>query len=247
VTSTINDSICLDFDFIAHQYDLGYVSHINRSSKKLQEIKWNSKALFQPKSLREFHSLVYNSPIQYAPFLKKRKFQKFDFTLEEIKNINGEEVYVISFSSPRNHSTYTRRVYLSNYTGYLYVNKNSFAITKIFENWEVTEFPNSFKKGYDFSGKLEHYSTKNYKNESTLTEFTKINGLYYLSHATNIIDGEISDLQNNSLPFELKTDSYWSEFNIKSPIKISNSQEQHLFEMVKHNSQFWEQFKNPKK
>ena len=69
---------------------------------------------------------------------------KFIFQIEETKLYNNEEVYVISFSSPRNHSTFTRRTYLSEYSGYLYVNLKDNAIVKIFENWSVTEFPVSF-------------------------------------------------------------------------------------------------------
>jgi hypothetical protein len=242
----IKDSLFLDFDFIAGQYDLGYVNHINRSAKNIQQIRWNTKTVFSPKSLREFHGLMYNSPIQYVTLFKNRKFKKFDFVIEDTKSINGEDVYIISFSSTRNHSTFTRRVFLSNYSGYLYVNKKDFAVVKIFENWEVIDFPESFKEGYEFTENYSKYIKKEYNIESTLTEFTKIDGLYYLSHATNTIVGKILDIQDNSLPYKIVTESYWSEFNINNPIKTSFKEEQHIFKKVKYSESFWNKFNNPK-
>src|SRR5690606_30760450 len=169
----------LDFDFVANQYDLGYVNHTNRSSKSLQEIRWNIASDFQPESLREYHGLVYNSPIQYVPFLKKGKFKKFHFVLQATKIHNDEEVYVISFSSPREHSTFTRRVYLSQYSGYLYVNKKDLAVVKIIENWDVTDFPESFRQGYNFKNTLAIYTAKEYLQESNITEFRKIENHYF--------------------------------------------------------------------
>lgn len=243
VSSKIENAEVLNFDFIADQYDRGYVGYDFRSTKKLKEIRWNTKTIFVPQNLREYHGLVYNSPIQYAPFLKNRKFKKFDLILEEIISIDGEEVYVISFSISRNHSTYTRRVFLSNYSGYLYINKNDYAVLKITENWEVTEFPESFSEGYPLTGDYSKYTKKEYANESTVTEFTKINGLYYITHVINLIEGRIQDIQNNSLPFEIKTVSRWYNFKLADPIKIKN--EEHSFEKVKYNKTLWNNFKLP--
>ena len=77
IQSNVSDTTYLDFDFVAEQFDLGYVNSINRSTKKIKEIRWNVKSDFLTETLREYHGLIYNCPIKYAPFLKKGKFKKF--------------------------------------------------------------------------------------------------------------------------------------------------------------------------
>ena len=173
-----------------------------------------------------------------APFLKKGKFKKFIFQIEETKLYNNEEVYVISFSSPRNHSTFTRRTYLSEYSGYLYVNLKDNAIVKIFENWSVTEFPESFREGYNLKNSLSKYTSKEYVNESMETDFTKINGLYYISHSTSKLLGYIYN-NTTKRKFETTVDSYWNDFNINNPFPIKGKEDEHLFNKLKFNTQFW--------
>lgn len=239
VKAEIDDSIYLDLDFIAEQYDHGYTNHEYRSVKNLKEIKWNVLKEFKTETLREYHGLVYNSPIQYANFLKKRKFKKFNFTLEEIKKYNNEDIYVIHFSAPRKHSTYTQRTYLSNYSGYLYINTKDFAIVKIFENWEVTEFPEAFTEGYRVQGSLVSFTSKKYTSESTISHFSKIYNLYFITHSTNTISGKLYDVQNNTKDFTITVDSSWNDFNTDNPKKINYKKEEHLFNNVKYNPSFW--------
>ena len=233
----------LDFDFIAEQYDLGYVNHINRSTKNVKELRWNIKGDFLSESLREYHGLVYNCPIKYAPFLKKGKFKKFIFQIEETKMYNNEEVFVINFSSPRNHSTFTRRVFLSDYSGYLYVNKKDFAIVKIFENWSVTEFPEQFREGFNLKNSLSKYTSKEYKNESMLTDFTKIGEYYFITESTSVLSGNVYNNKSDNEKFEIKVNSSWKNFNIQNPTLIKNKDEEHSFEKVKYNQDFWNNFK----
>lgn len=239
IQAKISDSTYLDFDFIAEQYDLGYVNHINRSTKKIKELRWNVKSDFITESLKEYHGLMYNCPIKYAPFLKKSKFKKFIFQIEETKSYNGEEVYVINFSSPRVHSTYTRRVFFSNYSGYIYVNKKDFAITKIFENWSVTDFPIQFREGYNLKKSLSKFTAKEYVNESIITEFIKNNNQYFISHSTNIVTGNLYGVNVNKEVFDITVDSYWNNFNTTKPIQIKNKDEEHLFDKIKYNPLFW--------
>lgn len=243
IQAKVSDVIYLDFDFIAEQYDLGYVNHINRSTKKIKELRWNRKGDFLSESLREYHGLVYNCPIKYAPFLKKGKFKKFIFQIEETKMYNNEEVFVINFSSPRNHSTYTRRVFLSDYSGYLYVNKKDFAIVKIFENWSVTEFPEHFREGFNLKNSLSKYTSKEYKNESILTDFTKIGEYYFITKSKSILSGNVYNNTSDKDEFEIIVNSNWKDFNIQNPIQIKNKEEEHSFEKVKYNAGFWNDFK----
>ena len=243
IQAKVSNVTYLDFDFIAEQYDLGYVNHINRSTKNVKELRWNKKSDFLSESLREYHGLVYNCPIKYAPFLKKGKFKKFIFQIEETKIYNNEEVFVINFSSPRNHSTFTRRVFLSNYSGYLYVNKKDFAIVKIFENWSVTEFPEQFREGFELKNSLSKYTSKEYKNESILTDFTKINEYYFITQSTSVLSGNVYNKAADKEEFEITVHSNWKNFNIQNPVIIKNKGEEHSFEKVKYNQEFWSNFK----
>jgi hypothetical protein len=243
IQAKVSNVTYLDFDFIAEQYDLGYVNHINRSTKNVKELRWNKKSDFLSESLREYHGLVYNCPIKYAPFLKKGKFKKFIFQIEETKIYNNEEVFVIHFSSPRNHSTFTRRVFLSDYSGYLYVNKKDFAIVKIFENWSVTEFPDQFREGFELKNSLSKYTSKEYKSESMLTDFTKIGEHYFISQSTSVLSGNVYNNLADKEEFEIKVYSNWKNFNIHNPILIKYKEEEHSFEKVKYNVDFWNNMK----
>ena len=242
IQAKVSNVTYLDFDFIAEQYDLGYVNHINRSTKNVKELRWNKKSDFLSESLREYHGLVYNCPIKYAPFLKKGKFKKFIFQIEETKIYNSEEVFVINFSSPRNHSTFTRRVFLSDYSGYLYVNKKDFAIVKIFENWSVTEFPDQFREGFELKNSLSKYTSKEYKNESILTDFTKIGEYYFITQSVSALSGNVYNNAADKEEFEIIVHSNWKNFNIQNPIIIKNKEEEHSFEKVKYNVDFWNKY-----
>lgn len=244
LTTDFNDVTCLSVDFIANQYEKSYFNY-ERSKKQLKEIRWNIKNGYAPQNLREFYSLIANNPIRNSAFLTNRKFLKFNFTLEEIKKYNNKDVYVISFASPRNHSNFTGRVYLSILTGTMYINKDDYAIVKIIENWEVTHFPEQHREGLNLNGSLIGYTKKEYTNERIETDLIKIDNLYFISHSEINISGKILDNENKSLPFKTTIDSYWTDFNVVLPAKISNNEEQHLFEKVNYNEDFWKTYKLP--
>ena len=244
LTTDIQNTNCLNLDFTADQYENSYFS-MYRSAKQIKEIRWNIKNGYEPKNWREFYGLNGN-PVRNAAFLNKRKFTKLNFTLEEIKKYNNKEVYVISFSSPRNHSTFTGRLYLSNFMGTLLINKDDYAIVKIIENWDVTEFPEEHQEGLNLKGAFENYTKKEYTAERIETDFIKIGSLYFISHSLIDITGKITDAKNNSLPFKTTLDSYWSGFNTVNPVKIPFKDEQPLFEKAKYNILFWEGFSIPK-
>ncbi|ESU25207.1 hypothetical protein FEDK69T_01760 [Flavobacterium enshiense DK69] len=244
LTTDIQDKTCLNLDITANQYEKSYFNY-ERSTKQLKEIRWNLKKEYEPKNLREFYSLIANNPIRNGAFLTNRKFIKFDFTLEEIKKHNNKDVYVITFSSPRNHSNYTGRVYLSNFTGTLFINKDDYAIVKVIENWEVTEFPEQHREGLNLNGAFTNYTMKEYINETIETDLIKSENFYFISHSEINITGKIINAENKSLPFKTTLDSYWSDFNITNPEKISNNEEQHLFQKVIYNEEFWKTYKLP--
>jgi hypothetical protein len=225
----VSDTICVNVDVMAQQYEPGYVNHINRSIKKVKETKWKVNQNFQTLSFKEYHGIMYNNPIQYAPVLKNNKFKKFILKIEGTIKIDEEEVYVIQFSSPRNHSTFTRRVFLSNYSGYLYIKKSDYAIVKMIENWEVTEFPIAFRDGYILKNNLAKYTNKEYSNEATITEFVKWNNLYFIENVTNNVTGNLYNLANEKASFDITTFVQWNNFNITNPNTIKSNNEELLF------------------
>lgn len=225
----VADTTCVDADVLAQQYDLGYVNRDFRNTKKVLETKWKVSKNFQTESFKEYHGLMYNSPIQYAPLLKDNKFKKFELNVEGTTKINNEEVIIIQFSSPRNHSTFTRRVYLSNYSGYIYINKSDNAIIKIIENWQVTDFPISFRDGYVLKNNLSKYTNKEYLNESTITEFVKDNNLYFIKNAKNVVSGILYNEVNDKTDYEITTTSNWNNFNVLNPKIIKSNNEVLLF------------------
>lgn len=244
LTTDFNDVTCLNVDFIANQYEKSYFNY-ERSKKQLKEIRWNLKNGYAPQNLREFYSLIANNPIRNGAYLTNRKFLKFNFTLEEIKKYNNKDVYVVAFASPRNHSNFTGRVYLSTLTGTMYINKDDYAIVKIIENWDVTEFPEQHREGLNLNGSLIGYTKKEYTNERIETDLIKIDDVYFITHSEINITGKIVNNENKSLPFKTSIDSYWSDFNVVFPTKISNNEEQHLFEKVNYNEDFWKTYKLP--
>ncbi|MES2864256.1 MAG: erythromycin esterase family protein [Bacteroidota bacterium] len=229
----VADSTCVDADIFAQQYDLGYINHTNRSIKKVLETKWRVKQNFETGSLKEYHGLLYNSPIQNMPVLKNNKFKKFLLNIEGTTIINNEEVFVVQFSSPRNHSTFTRRVFLSNYSGYIYINKSDNAVVKLIENWEVTDFTAAFREGFTLKNILAKYTNKEYSNESTITEFVKENNLYFIKNATNVVYGNLYNDTNEKTDFEITTTASWNNFNISNPNVIKTNNEVLLFEEKK--------------
>lgn len=225
----VSDEIILDFDVQANQFDLGYANRANRNIKQVKDVKWKLNEEWEPKTLQEFHGLMYNNPIQYAPLLKTNKFKKFNFTIEETKLYKGNEIYVISFSSTRQHSTFTRRVYSSDYSGYLYINKSDFAIVKLFENWKVVDFPLSFREGYNFKKQLTGYTAKEYLNESTTTDFEKRGKYYIIYHSINAIKGKLYSENNDAVNYNLTVQSNWTDFNFENVVPIKSKEEKLLF------------------
>lgn len=247
ITATIDAKNCLDMNFTANQYEKGYFSAV-RSMKKLKEVKWNLKGVYEPRNLWEFYGLMKHNPIRFAVFLDTRKFKKFSFTLEKVIQYNNKEVFVISFSSPRDHLTYTRRMYSSNYTGKLYINKDDYAIVKVIEDWEVKKLTERQEISLNLKGDYSNYTQKEYSHERIESDFELINGLYYLSHSLIDINGKIIDRENKkSLPFTTRLDVYWTNFNTTNPEEIKQKEEEVLFDNIKYNKPFWDTYRFPKK
>ena len=239
----VQDTTYVNVDFIANQYDRGYLG-ITRSTIQLKEIRWNRINGFKPESLGNINNLNSN-PIMYAQFLNKRKLKKFEFKILNKGTYNNKEVFVIEFSTNRNHFSYTHRGFLSNYSGILYINTDDYAIVKLIENWEVTEFQEdrmlllSEEYNNKFFKKVFTYETKE-------TNYNISNNLYYLTYSKDNVIGNYFDANNKSYLFKNEFKSFWSNFNDVNPKEITFKQEQNSLKKVSYNQPFWESYKLPK-
>lgn len=238
----VQDTTYVNVDFIANQFDRGYQG-ITRSTIQLKEIRWNTINGYKPESLGNISNLNQN-PIMYAQFLNKRKLKKYEFKILNKGTYNNKEVFVIEFSTNRNHFGYTHRGFLSNYSGTLYINTDDYAIVKLIENWEVTEFPEdrmlllSEEYNNKFFKKIFTYETKE-------TNYNVSNNLYYLTFSKDNITGNYFDANNKTHQFNTEFKSFWSNFNDVNPKEITFKQEQNSLKKVPYNQPFWESYKLP--
>ncbi len=238
----VQDTTYLNVDFTANQYDRSY-NGITRSTIQLKEIRWNTINGYKPESLGNINNLNQN-PIMYAQFLNKRKLKKYEFKILNKGTYNNKEVFVIEFSTNRNHFSYTHRGFLSKYSGTLYINTDDYAIVKLIENWEVTEFPEdrmlllSEEFNNKFFKKIFNYETKE-------TNYNLSNNLYYLTYSKDNITGNYFDANNKSYLFTNEFKSFWSNFNDINPKEITFKQEQNSLKKAPHNPTFWQSYKLP--
>ena len=235
----VQNETTTNFDFICRQYDRGFNQN-DRNTKQIEELQWNSKNDYKPTSVRQFRSLTYNNPVMYGSFFNSRKSKKFLYKIIEVKIYDSKPVYVISFSIPRNHYTYTKRQIPGNYSGLIFINKDDFAIVKVIENWEYKENPEPSK--YDIYGWNEKYVNKEVNSETVETNFEKINNLYFLTNSEIEISGKLFDKDKKEYQLKFFINSNWNSFKTENATKISYKEEIELFEKVKFNKQFWDNY-----
>lgn len=234
------DSTLLNVDIVTNQYNRGY-SNRNRPTQNIQEIRWNIKKITPPQKIRQLFNGEYN-PVKDANFLNKRKRKKFQFSIENEKNHNKKDIYVIKFVTNRNHFTYTSQIFSSDYFGYIYINKDDFAIIKVIENWNIIDYPNELL----YSNKFwqTNYSSKITSNVTLESNYIKhSNNLYYLQKSINHTYGTLEDKNQNKSSFQEVYTSYWYNFKDKELNRISFKNEKTELEKVSYNKTFWDTYK----
>ncbi|KFF06593.1 erythromycin esterase family protein [Flavobacterium reichenbachii] len=241
----VQDTTTLNLDFIAKQYDLGYDKDI-RNYTQIQEIRWNIKNGYNPKSLRgPFYHVYVGNPIKFSQYLNEKKFKKFVFKEDDDIMYDGKEVYVINFSTLRDQYSYTHRNFLCDFSGTLYINKDDYAIVKVIEKWDIKKYDSSFDKKLELMGWPENYVQKESTLEITETNLKKANGLYYISEVENKIYGNITDKNNRIKPFQVIVKSILNDFNILQVEKFTYKQEKTIFDKVDYNKTFWDKYQSP--
>jgi erythromycin esterase-like protein len=242
----IRDTTMLNLDFVAKQYDFGYDKEI-RSFYQLKETRWNTKNGYAPKGIRtEFYNVYINNPIIFGWYLNQKKFKKFVFKEDDEIIYNNKAVYVIHFSTLRDQYSYTHRRFLCDFSGTLYINKDDYAIVKVIERWDVKKYENSYDREFELLGWPQKYVQKESTVEITETDYKKIDNLYYVSRVKNDIYGNLVDKDNRTHPFQIMVNSFWNDFNVLQPEKITYKQERTLFEKAPYNKTFWDNYELPK-
>ncbi|HBI00853.1 MAG TPA: hypothetical protein DDY18_04430, partial [Flavobacterium sp.] len=57
--------------------------------------------------------------------------------------------------------------------------------------------------------------------------------------------GKIINLEGSSLDFNTTIRSFWNDFKMSNPSKINFKDEQHLFQTIKYDEQFWSNYVFP--
>ena len=81
---------------------------------------------------------------------------------------------------------------MSQFSGTMYIDKNDYAIVKIIEHWNITDFPEEHRQGLNLKGDLSKFIQKEYKTETIETDFEKIKGnpnLSVIGHITEASQG----------------------------------------------------------
>jgi hypothetical protein len=240
-----NDTNELDFELITKDYDDGYLSPFV-ITQRVEQIKWN-KNISQKKYKysSQFFSYRQNA-IRYANILHKRKYKKFKLNFVKSNEIEDEGLYIIAFETERNKWNYTNRPYPTKYSGRVFIDRESFAIVKVVENWETTlkaeEIENYFK-GYE-----------NYKNiiETTIKEenicyYSDIlgNGKFYATRYFNRSYNQTLNNENKKENSVFELDSYLFDFELKNVEEIEyefRKMEQTVLNRVEYDKTFWDSF-----
>lgn len=223
----INNESYLNFNVSSLQYDKGY-NQAFRNSNQVLDVKWRVVKEKKPRILYIFAEKTFNT-IQYAQYLNKRKTSKFLFTIEDKIKIKNEEVFIINFSTDRDHFAYTGRNHFVNYTGQIYVNKNDFAIVKMIQNWEVTRFPEENGYLFDQDWIKQSYKRYNIKHETLITNYSRKNdNRYYLTNSTYTGEGFLFSKNDQKVPYKEVISSEWENFNSDNLIPIKLIEENYL-------------------
>ena len=65
---------------------------------------------------------------------------------------------------------------------------------------------------------------------------------YFITQSVSALSGNVYNNAADKEEFEIIVHSNWKNFNIQNPIIIKNKEEEHSFEKVKYNVDFWNKY-----
>ncbi len=240
-----NDVTTLNLDVITKNYDNGFSSEYV-TTNRVEQIRWNKNLLGN--KIKYTGSLFggREDAIRYSNILHKRKYKKFDLEFVSSGLVEDNGLYIIAFKTDRNRWNYTNRGYPTEYSGKVYIDKNSFAIVKVEENWKAQLNIDDIKKYYK--------GTREYKNEINLIikeenicYYNKVkNGKYFPSRYFNRRYQE-SEMKNEKMVnsvFEADSYLYDYEFDDVEYIEYEyyGREKQTVLDRVEYNPEFWSNF-----
>lgn len=247
-----NDNTELNLELITKDCDYGYLSDYV-ISQRVEQIKWNdTKNIKKYKTSASFFSYRQNA-IRYANILKKRKLKKFK--LEFVKSNNSEtNNYIIAFKTEKSNWKYTNKSYPTIYSGFVHINKENYAITKVVENWtsaltyeEVQKyFGNSKLNKSTFTN--QNKPSKIIIKEENICDYSNIlnDNKYYATKYFNRVINEVIDTENNKNISTYERDSYLFDFKTKNVEEIEyyeyNNKKENSLHRVKYNENYWNSF-----
>ncbi len=240
-----NDTTELDLELVTKDHDCGYLSPYV-ITQRVEQIKWNKNN--NPKNYKyssQFFSYRQNA-IRYANILHKRKYKKFKLNFVKSENPIDDGLYIISFQIERNKWNYTNKVYPTEYSGRIYIDKENFAIIKVIENWETSlnkdEIEKHFK-GYEGYKNIVLTTIK----EENICYYSDIvgNGKFYATRYFNRRYNETLDKDSKKNYGIFERDSYLFDFELKNVEEIEYEwrvKKQTVLNRVEYDKLFWDSF-----
>jgi len=237
-----NDETILDLELITMDYDQGYLSPFV-TLHSLEQIKWNKNTNNDDyKSSNQFFTFRLNG-IRFANILHKRKHKKFELNFIKSNHHNNTGAYIIEFKTDRNKWNYTNRSYPTKYSGKIYIDKETFAIVKVIENWETTLNKIEIEKYLKGDKKYESKKEVKIKQENICTYSITIGNKYYASNYFYRSTVESLNNNNNLENSVLELNSKFYDFKIDNveEIEYRNIQKNKL-NSIEYDPEFWKVF-----
>ena len=166
----------------------------------------------------------------------------------DVKSNNSEDdsLYIISFQTERNKWNYTNRGYPTEYSGRISIDKESFAIVKVVENWKTAlrqDEIEKYFKGYESYNNIIQTTIK----EENICYYSDIldNGKYYATKYFNRSYNETLNKENKKENRVFERDSYLFDFELNNVEEIEyefRKKKETVLNRVDYNDNFWNSF-----
>ena len=235
-----------DLELITKNCDYGYLSRYV-ITQRVEQIKWNKK--INSKRYKNTSKIFFyrENAIRYANILHKRKYKKFELNFVKSNDLEEEGLHIISFQTKRNKWNYTNRWYPTNYSGRIYIDKESFAIVKVVENWETSLDENEINEHFKGYQNYRDIIQTTIKEENTCY-YSDIMGdsKYYATKFFNRSYSETINKDNKKENIVYERDSYLFNFELEDVEEIEyyeyNNKKENSLKRVKYDKSFWNAF-----
>ena len=250
-----NDIDELDLELISKDHDYGYLSPYI-ITQRVEQIKWNrTKNIDAYKHAGQFFSYRQNA-IRYSSILHKKKYKNFNLNFVKSNDSSQEHLYIISFEGKKNQWKFTNKNYPTKYSGLVYIDKESFAIVKVIENWETTLNEKEIKNHLSNTDISRQFQGFNYADDLIELTIKEENICYYSNildsrkfYATKYYNSSYNQTLNKEGERETNIyvrDSDLFDFELKNVEEIEyhefNEKKENSLRRVSYDENFWSSF-----